>query len=263
MKELSIEEKAKRFDEALERAKNFIENGDERERTIAESIFAGLMEESEGEEIRKALIKYYSFDGGSHALDNITPKQIIAWLEKQGEKTFDKIVEKARTEKQRVLLTETDGSANIDWDCRSLDDVKILLKCGLEFIRTIEANKQILTNNRFGGCPFRVPTRYDKGVKQGEQKPTWSEEDSDMVDDIVKSLKKYQLQMPNYRVELQMRWLKSLKERYTWKPSDEQMKCISDVVADAKYKNDISTNGYEPYTHLSTLLQQLKKLREG
>lgn len=154
--------------------------------------------------------------------------------------------------------------------------------------------------------------------KQGRQKPTWSKEDSDMVDDIVKSLKKYQLQMPNYRVELQMRWLKFLKERVLpqnftvtdeelikarneayndaldkleyhsdtptfndgwsaaiwylkkrntmpqshWKPSDEQMKCISDVVADAKYKNDISTNGYEPYTHLSTLLQQLKKLME-
>jgi hypothetical protein len=39
------------------------------------------------------------------------------------------------------------------------------------------------------------------------------------------------------------------------------MKCISDVVADAKYRNDIFTNGYEPYTHLSTLLQQLKKLK--
>ena len=51
------------------------------------------------------------------------------------------IEEKAKTEKQRVLLTETNGSANIDWDCRSLDDVKTLLKCGLEFIRTIEDAK--------------------------------------------------------------------------------------------------------------------------
>ena len=59
-----------------------------------------------------------------------------------------------------------------------------------------------------------------------------------------------------------LNFLKSIRPQSTWKPSDEQMKCISDVVADAKYKNDISTNGYEPYTHLYTLLQQLKKLKE-
>ncbi len=45
-----------------------------------------------------------------------------------------------------------------------------------------------------------------------------------------------------------------------WKPSDEQMKALDTVVADAKYKNDISTSGYKPYTHLYTLLQDLKKL---
>ena len=46
-----------------------------------------------------------------------------------------------------------------------------------------------------------------------------------------------------------------------WKPSNEQMKALDAVVADAKYINDIRTNGYEPYTHLYTLLQDLKKLR--
>ena len=47
-----------------------------------------------------------------------------------------------------------------------------------------------------------------------------------------------------------------------WKPSDEQIKHLTDVVNDAKHKNSISTNGYGPYIHLSTLLQQLKKLKE-
>ena len=58
MKELSIEEKARRYDDAKARAKNFIENGDERERTVAESIFAGIMEESEDERIRKEIIDF-------------------------------------------------------------------------------------------------------------------------------------------------------------------------------------------------------------
>lgn len=134
---------------------------------------ARLVWSEEDEKIGKEIL---AFIKRKKSLGSVNPEDLgksnfwIDWLEKQGEKTSDKIVEKARKEKQRVLLTETDGSANIDWDCRSLDDVKILLKCGLEFIRTVEANKQILTDTRFGGCSIRVPTRYDKEIKQGEQK---------------------------------------------------------------------------------------------
>ena len=55
-------------------------------------------------------------------------------------------------------------------------------------------------------------------------------------------------------------WLKSLESK--WKPSDEQIKYLTDVVDDAKYRNKISTNRYKPYMYLSTLLKQLKKLKE-
>ena len=54
-------------------------------------------------------------------------------------------------------------------------------------------------------------------------------------------------------------WLKSLESK--WKPSTEQIKYLTDVVDNAKYRNKISTNRYKPYMYLSTLLQQLKKLR--
>ena len=46
-----------------------------------------------------------------------------------------------------------------------------------------------------------------------------------------------------------------------WKPSDEQIKHLTDVVYDAKHKNRISTNGYEPYSYLYALLMQLKRLK--
>ena len=159
---MTPEQKAKAYDKVRE--KIVIRFGS----NVAEEIFSQF-EMSEDERIREELIQYFKkFTLNTFA--GLDPKKILSWIEKQGEKASDKIVEKAKTEKQRVLLTETDGSANIDWNCRSLDDVKILLKCGLEFIRTIEANKQILIDSRFGGCSFRVPTRYDKGVKQSEQK---------------------------------------------------------------------------------------------
>lgn len=66
-------------------------------------------------------------------------KKMIDWLEKQGH--TDGIIEKAKTEKQRVIITETEGNANIDWDTRSLEDARKLLECGLQYINT-EVEKQ-------------------------------------------------------------------------------------------------------------------------
>lgn len=41
--------------------------------------------------------------------------------------------------KQVIIITETNGDANIHWDCRSLDDVNALLASAQSFI----ADKQI------------------------------------------------------------------------------------------------------------------------
>lgn len=102
-----------------------------------------------------------------------------------------------------------------------------------------------------GGC---------KAKKEAEQKSAWREEDSAMVEDIVKNLKKLQLQMPNYRVELQMRWLKSLRPQNHWKPSDEQIKVCKEVYADI-----LSAKGFDLGTvnsELNRMEEQLKKLKE-
>lgn len=97
-------------------------------------------------------------------------EKYISWLKKQG-KPIDKIVKRAMTEKQRVLLTETNGDANIDWDTRSLKDAITLLKHGLNYLQEIEVKKQTMPSSRFGGCSEYIPTRFDreKQGKQGEQ----------------------------------------------------------------------------------------------
>ena len=80
MKELSIEQKAQRYDEALEKAKRLYEKG-----TITESlchIFPEL-KESEDEKIRKELIDI--FKGKTSYTSEEDAKRYIAWLEKQGE----------------------------------------------------------------------------------------------------------------------------------------------------------------------------------
>ena len=67
--------------------------------------------------------------------------------------------------------------------------------------------------------------------------------------EIISDLK----EMYNERIS----WLKSLKERYTWKPSDEQMKGIECTIKTLKYQLNVGDN------RLDSLYNDLKKLREN
>ena len=86
MKELSIEEKAKAYDEALERAEKALEvlgtDKCEGARQIL-SLFPEL-KESEDERIRERLIEFFKDWGKtrSHCW-SISISDILAWLEKQ------------------------------------------------------------------------------------------------------------------------------------------------------------------------------------
>ena len=50
-------------------------------------------------------------------------------------------------------------------------------------------------------------------------------------------------------------WLKSLKDKYTWKPSEEQMECLKEAIA---FLGCTKTRREQ----LQSLYEQLKKLRE-
>lgn len=77
MKELSIEQKAKAYDQVREKiALRFGSN-------VAEEIFSKF-EDSEDGRIRKALIRFHK---STIDVDGIKGDDIVAWLEKQGGKT--------------------------------------------------------------------------------------------------------------------------------------------------------------------------------
>ena len=81
MKDLSIEEKAKRYDEAYKVAKNIhIFSSDLAEIKRMEEIFPELKEESEDERIRKRICKLL-WDNAPYE----EAQEYIAWLEKQNE----------------------------------------------------------------------------------------------------------------------------------------------------------------------------------
>ena len=101
-----------------------------------------------------------------------------------------------------------------------------------------------------------------KELKKVERKPAWSEEDEKMVGCIRGIIERYAFSQSAVDINGELcerefiepdEWLKSLKERYTWKPSDEQMKALKEA-CDEHWEPD----GLDP---LYMLYQDLKNLK--
>ncbi len=86
MKELSTEEKAQRYDEAIEMAKSWYIDVQIDFKKSLETLFPEL-KESEGEKIRNGLIGYFRAGKCENisSYHGISTNDILAWLEKQGE----------------------------------------------------------------------------------------------------------------------------------------------------------------------------------
>ncbi|MBO7730934.1 MAG: hypothetical protein J6S67_00225 [Methanobrevibacter sp.] len=88
---MTQEEKAKAYDEALMRTQQRWECGDI-SREMLEYLFPQL-QESEDERIRKAIIDYFNLQDDNTTYSFISKKDIINWLEKQGEQKLINKVE--------------------------------------------------------------------------------------------------------------------------------------------------------------------------
>lgn len=171
---MTIEEKAKRYDEAINVAKDSFNYPDFPGFIRADVVFPELAE-SEDERIRKALVEMvHDTTGDSLWIDyNVHKEDAIAWLE-----------------------------------------------------------------------------------KQGKQKPTWSEEDETMLCYIeghleyLKNDKGYSSSEDQIMLKRQLEWLKSLKDRYTWKPTTEQLRELRCVISGCSFETSI----------LVELEENLKKL---
>jgi len=86
--------------------------------------------------------------------------------------------------------------------------------------------------------------------KQGEQKPAWSEEDEMNLRRLMLYLSCREKIIPEVKSKY-TDWFKSLKDRHTWNPSDEQMEALKGVVQEGVFRFGI----------LESLYQDLKKLK--
>ena len=83
MKELSVEQKAKRYDEVIELVNSKWHYRNQPCIIDVSEIFPEL-KESDDEKIRKVLVRYHK---RTIDIDGIKGNDIIAWLEKQGKET--------------------------------------------------------------------------------------------------------------------------------------------------------------------------------
>ena len=185
MKELSIEEKARRYDEAKYIMKEYLESGIAG--VIAENTIKKAfpeLAESENERIRKALITFFNrFPYDSIEAAGTNAKEAIAWLEKQDKKPTE--------------IRETKPK-----------DIS-------EFLNRLNTVEQEFLLEHIAKI---------RELDKEEQNPAdWSKEDDYNLQCCVA---KVQYDIDNGRIgrnrEL-LTWLKSLKHRSQWRPSEEQM----------------------------------------
>ncbi len=92
---------------------------------------------------------------------------------------------------------------------------------------------------------------------------SWSEEDENMITDLSIIIHTYFSEISGVPFKYDLSedkirtWLKALKDRYTWKPSDEQIGLLQAIVNDP---NNASSESCQIV--LKEVIRQLKKLKE-
>ena len=228
MKKLSVEEKAQRYDEALEKARQ-IHDADRVsgiELTTCEEIFPELTE-SEDERIRSAMLRGFNSMYANQAVPTFAGepiRDIIAWLEKQGEITkewSEMKMNNIQTELQEMVDLKH-GEQKHAW---SEEDEK-LVKNLISTLSNLYARNLIEkeTKEKYTNL---LKSLKDRVLPQPKQE--WSDVDKDILFRTIDSLKFLKDTIstdPNYAVniidiEREITWLKSLRPENRWKPTEE------------------------------------------
>ncbi len=166
------------------------------------------------------------------------------------------------TKEQRDTLFAKMKEAGYEWDAEKKELMKIeqtsawsedderMLKRVIDFI------PQCMTAHGYN--EYIDWFKALKGRVQPQPKQEWSEEDEMMLDTVIEDIIK--LAGPKVCYHKDVDWLKSLKERYTWKPSEGQLECLGYAIEKAEKEWSPLTNN-RVYITLKALEEQLKKLK--
>jgi hypothetical protein len=227
--------------------------------TLYKSMLNNLfpeLKESKGDMIRKRLTEYFGGYYDGFATDRnpvnvywegLEVKEILAWLEKQGKKKSDNkadsIIYSYITPNPKFFQWIYDRLINVHNENPSVD-----------YMLSLKKRIEDMQNPINYDMKEALQTEYEKGRADAiaEMQKTWSEEDERHLNTAVAYLK--DAREFKKAAEDCINWLKFLKERYTWKPSDEQISIIEFVMEDIE-KDSLR------YAILNSILEQLKKLK--
>ena len=224
MKELSIEEKAKAYDEAFTKARNIVNsiNVGLIGKDSFEAVFPELREESEDERIRKELIDYINSEY-RHTLGLDRKNRFIAWLEKQGEQKPASWSEK---------------------DERWFKELELM---ALSFSNDDSYRKKFFD--------------WLKSLKDRVQpKQEWSDEDELMLTSIIQTLKLTN-GAAQIKIDWLKSFKNRVQPQPKWKPSDEKMSVLNEVINYAA-NSELQHWSNFIYTLLKSSRERLKKLME-
>ena len=259
---------------------------------IIEEIFPEL-KESGDERIRKFLhytftVQYLAKDGlGKWHGEPVS--NILAWIEKQGEQTnflpkiqvgdiftrneggelikisqLNMVAKKHKNQSGPNLIMAKSPQLGEQKPAWSEEDERIYYSL-LADIRTrqdgststLEAyyNEQIDWLKSLKDRVLSQPKQEENKGNLGGISSNWSEEDALRLEEVICMIEANgRWVRSDDAVKSVLDWLKSLEDRYTWKPSEKQMEALKDA-CDEHWEPD----GLDP---LYTLYQELKKLRE-
>ena len=287
MKELSVKEKAQRYDEAIEQLRTMMPNWENLSyngKTFLQDLVHIIPElkESEDEQIRKDLIVYLRSILSNKKYGDKFIEGWIAWLEKrrqtftkkdvddaylkgvcdakqelekQGEKQ-DNVCDKELSEILGRVIRRYINDPNIPYTEREKVSMEIipyverLEKQGEQQDVSIQINPSEYINDMGGnGCYLKNTT----------QTSTWSEEDEKEVAVLEAYIRskdwseKYVDRALGIVDEL-VNKIKSLKSQSHWKPSEEQMKLLREVQQ--------ALLGKDCHNRFVNFMYELKRLRE-
>lgn len=279
MEKLTVGEKAKRYDEAIEIAKDLHDNhalDQPFTYKTCEDIFPEL-KDSDDEGIRKEIVEIFRAaqrDGICEPIKKEQFEKIFAWLEKQGhdgkkwiyedvyikekEQVFQDGIDEVLENPQRYGL-EKQGEQNPSHNKKHIDYIKSIRKELLNIEDSVK-NVKGLTESQWVAIRAAHRLLGEYLENQGEQKPTWSEEDEKILNEFIESLRYHN----GKGYDKQINWLKSLKDRVqpqnTWRPSDKQMDALNLAIGEA---NSVDTAaGDETAEILTSLYEQLEELKQ-